>query len=53
MEDYKKAQYFLAKIYSLSFNKFWKEEPSEYIPKFAFRMQIDSGYSEECLKVID
>ena len=40
-------------LYSLSFNKEWKEEPSQYIPLIAFRMQIDSGYSEECLKVLD
>lgn len=39
-------------LYSLSFNKDWKEEPSEYVPKIAYRMQIDSGYSEECLKII-
>lgn len=39
-------------LYSLSFNKDWKEEPSEYIPKIAFRMQIDSGYSEDSLKVV-
>lgn len=40
-------------LYSLSFNKDWKEEPSQHIPRIAFRMQIDSGYSEECLKVIE
>lgn len=39
-------------LYSLSFNKDWKEEPSQYMPKIAFRMQIDSGYSEDCLKVV-
>jgi hypothetical protein len=40
-------------LYSLSFNKNWKEEPNELIPKIAFRMQIDCGYSERSLRVID
>lgn len=39
-------------LYSLSFNRDWKEIESELIPKIAFRMQIDSGYSEESLKII-
>lgn len=39
-------------LYSLSFNKEWKELPCQYIPKIAFRMQIDSGYSEESLRVV-
>lgn len=39
-------------LYSLSFNKVWKEEPCQYIPKIAFRMQIDSGYSEDSLKIV-
>ena len=39
-------------LYSLSFNKNWKEKSSQYIPKIAYRMQKDSGYSESCLKLI-
>lgn len=39
-------------LYSLSFNKDWKLESSQYIPKIAFLMQKDPGYSEKSLKVI-
>jgi hypothetical protein len=39
-------------LYSLSFNRDWKETPSELIPRIAYLMQKDSGYSERCLKVI-
>lgn len=39
-------------LYSLSFNKNWKEIEDSIIPKIAFRMELDSGYSESCLKII-
>lgn len=39
-------------LYSLSFNKDWKMQPSKFIPKIAYLMEKDSGYSEKVLKVI-
>ena len=40
-------------LYSLSFNKDWEEKPgNEYIPRIAYKMQLESGYNEGSLKVI-